>query len=295
MKTDSILYVEDEESIRKELAFFLQRFCTTLHIAVDGKEGLELFNKYNPDIVISDIKMPNMNGIDMVKAIKSIEQEKPIIFTTAHSESGYTLEAIDMQVDGYILKPIIFKKLQIKLEYIIKQLNLKKDFIIQQKQLQLMAFNDSLTGIYNRQRFNEELQKEIQRFKRVKEPLSLIMFDIDKFKDFNDNFGHQRGDKVLVDICSLISEHIREVDIFARWGGEEFSIILPNTSKEKALLVAQSLRSRIEKFNCDDGLNITASFGVDTIKHEDTLESLEKRVDEALYLAKKNGRNRVEG
>jgi len=167
MKISSILYVEDENLIREELSDFLQRFCITLHLAADGKEGLEFFQKYNPDIVISDIKMPNMNGIEMAKAIKAIDIDKPIIFTTAHSESGYTLQAIDMQVDGYILKPIILKKLQIKLEFIIKQLNLKKEFIKQQKQLQLMAFNDALTGIYNRQRFNEELQREIKRFKRV--------------------------------------------------------------------------------------------------------------------------------
>jgi len=295
MKTDSILYVEDESSIRKELGIFLKRFCITLHMAVDGKEGLELFHQHNPDIVISDIKMPNMNGIDMAKVIKEIDTEKPIIFTTAHSESGYTLEAIDMQVDGYILKPIILKKLQTKLDFIIKQLNLKKDFIEQQKQLQLMAFNDSLTGIYNRQRFNEELQREIKRFKRVNEPLSVVMLDIDDFKNFNDNYGHQIGDKVLVEITSLISKYIREVDIFARWGGEEFILLLPNTRKDKALLVAESLRKRVENLRCGDELKITASFGVTEIKDEDTLSSLEKRVDDALYLAKHNGKNRVEG
>ena len=294
MKISSILYVEDENLIREELSDFLQRFCITLHLAADGKEGLEFFQKYNPDIVISDIKMPNMNGIEMAKAIKAIDIDKPIIFTTAHSESGYTLQAIDMQVDGYILKPIILKKLQIKLEFIIKQLNLKKEFIKQQKQLQLMAFNDALTGIYNRQRFNEELQREIKRFKRVHEPLSIIMFDIDKFKDFNDNYGHQRGDEILIDITTLISEHIREVDIFARWGGEEFIIILPNTSKEQAILVANLLRIRVAEFQCSDGLCITASFGVAQIDKEDTENTLIHRADTALYLAKKNGRNRVE-
>ena len=239
--------------------------------------------------------MPNMNGIDMAKSIKSIDQEKPIIFTTAHSESGYTLEAIDMQVDGYILKPIDLRKLKTKLEFIIKQLNLKKEFTKQQKLLQLMAFNDALTGIYNRQRFNEELDREVRRFKRTKDPLSIIMFDIDFFKDFNDKHGHKVGDIILVEITALVSQHIREVDIFARWGGEEFMLILPDTLKEKALLVAESLRQRIENFSCGDGLHITASFGVSTTDVEDTTYTLEEKVDKALYLAKTKGRNRVEG
>ncbi len=295
MKIDSILYVEDEDIIRKELGSFLQRFCETLYTAVDGKEGLELFEKYNPDIIISDIKMPNINGIEMARAIKSVDEEKPIIFTTAHSESGYTLEAIDMQVDGYILKPIELKKLKTKLEFIIKQLNLKKDFIKQQKLLQLMAFNDALTGIFNRQRFNEELARELKRFKRTNEPLALIMFDIDFFKNFNDKHGHHIGDMILVKIANLITKHIREIDIFARWGGEEFMLILPNTPKKEALFVAESLRNRVEKLTCGDNLKVTASFGVTSADNEDTTYSLEEKVDKALYLAKTNGRNRVEG
>jgi len=286
--------VEDEEAIRKELGSFLQRFCETLYVAVDGKDGLESFEKHNPDIVISDIKMPHMNGIDMAKAIKNIEPEKPVIFTTAHSESGYTLQAIDMQVDGYILKPIDLRKLKTKLEFIIKQLLLKEEFIKQQHLLQLMAFNDALTGIFNRQRFNEELDKELKRFKRTQEPLALVMFDIDHFKDFNDLHGHQVGDIILVETATLISQHTREIDTFARWGGEEFMLILPNTSKEEALLVAQSLRERIEIYNFTNNLKITASFGVTGATIDDEISSIENRVDCLMYKAKENGRNRVE-
>ncbi len=295
MKVTSILYVEDEDSIKKELGSFLQRFCETLYTASDGKVGLELFHQYKPDIVISDIKMPNMNGIEMAKIIKDIDAEKPIIFTTAHSESDYTLEAIDMQVDGYILKPIQLKKLQTKLNFIIKQLNLKEELIKQQKLLQVMAYSDSLTGIYNRQRFNEELQKEINRYKRTSEPLSIVMFDIDYFKKFNDTYGHQVGDQILVQITALISKYIREVDTFARWGGEEFILLLPNTDKERGYHVADSLRERIERYDFVNKCKITASFGIVSIDKNDNAYSIEKRVDDALYRAKENGRNRVEG
>lgn len=101
-----ILYVEDEPGIRNSLSEVLSYFCSKLITACDGLEGLELYEKNNPDIVVSDIKMPNMNGIEMAKAMKAINPEQYIIFTTAHSESGYFMEAINLQVDGYILKPV---------------------------------------------------------------------------------------------------------------------------------------------------------------------------------------------
>lgn len=126
-KVNSILYVEDEQNIQNECAEFLEMFCTTLHLAKDGKEGLKLYNEIKPDVVISDIKMPNMDGIEMVQAIKDIEPKIPVIFTTAFNELKYLHDAIKLQVDGYILKPIDleqFEELLIKIIYI---LNLEKE------------------------------------------------------------------------------------------------------------------------------------------------------------------------
>ncbi|MEA3512085.1 MAG: response regulator [Campylobacterota bacterium] len=123
----TILYVEDEAGIREQLSKFLNYFAKELFVAKDGQEGLELFKKHKPDIVVSDIKMPNMNGIEMALAIKEINPKQHIIFTTAHSESGFFMEAIDMQVDGYILKPINLEKLEYKIEVISEQINLKRE------------------------------------------------------------------------------------------------------------------------------------------------------------------------
>ena len=135
MKDIIILYVEDEPGIREGLSRFINRFAKELFIASDGKEGLELYKEHKPDLVISDIKMPNMTGIDMVKAIKKIDKEQNIIFTTAHSDSEFFLQAIDMQVDGYILKPVDLDLLDNKITSISKVIQLKKDFDKQQKQL----------------------------------------------------------------------------------------------------------------------------------------------------------------
>ena len=291
----SILYVEDEDGIRKQLSRFLKYFSKSLYLAQNGKEGLELYKEYSPDIVISDIKMPVMNGIEMVKLIKNINPRQHIIFTTAHSESGFFIDAIDMHVDGYILKPINLEKLEDKIENIKEHIELKKYYIKHQQELEDRAYRDGLTQIYNRRYFEEEFDREIARYKREKTPLSLFMLDIDKFKKVNDNYGHQAGDDILKGLVNLVKDNIRILDIFARWGGEEFACILPNTTLADAIIVAQNLRKIIEEYTFENSLRVTCSFGVAQFNKDDTKESVIKRVDSALYCAKEGGRNRVEG
>jgi len=414
----TILYVEDEKGMRTQLTKFLKNFSTKLFVAVDGEDGLEQYKKYTPDLVISDIQMPKLNGIEMVKDIKNIKYDQHIIFTTAFSDSGYFIDAIDLSVDGYILKPIDLEKLELKLEHITKQINLKKeieyqksitneiaklqdnllvvldeyqnmiysnekfleffslnhikefktkynrlgylflendDFFtpkgsgdkdwikeiqtledskrvvmilnthtftphsflvsiktikdtdhtiivfteittitLEKKEFQHKAFSDELTGIYNRTYFNQELEKQIAIYKRDKTPLSFFILDIDKFKDFNDTYGHQTGDEILKSLAQIINKNTRAADTFARWGGEEFVKILPNSSLEQSVKVANNIREMIQNHTFVDGLKVTCSFGVSTFKDNDTAESLMKRADDALYRAKENGRNRVE-
>lgn len=414
----TILYVEDEKGIRENLTKFLKNFASKLYIAVDGEDGVEQYKKYKPDLVVSDIQMPKMNGIDMITKIKDINQQQYVIFTTAFSDSHFFIEAIDLSVDGYILKPIDLEKLELKIENISKQLNLKKqielqktitDEIIQlqdnpivilnksqtmiysndkfleffninsldefhkkydkleylflenndfftpkgngdknwikeiqnlednkrvvsildtnsftpqafllsvktiedtnhtiiiftkitnialeKKEFQHKAFYDELTQIYNRAYFNEELKKQIDIYKREKTPLGYFMLDIDKFKDFNDTYGHQIGDEVLKELAKIINKHTRSRDTFARWGGEEFVKILPNSSLEESIKIANNLRKIIENHTFINHLKVTCSFGVSEFKDDDTQESLMKRADDALYKAKENGRNRVE-
>jgi diguanylate cyclase (GGDEF)-like protein len=119
------------------------------------------------------------------------------------------------------------------------------------------------------------------------------MFDIDFFKHINDSFGHDVGDKVLKAVAKMVSENIRNTDIFARYGGEEFIIIAPETTKEDAKILAEKLRSLIRNLHFEEGINVTCSFGVASLEKHDTKETLLKRADEALYEAKKTGRNKV--
>lgn len=156
------------------------------------------------------------------------------------------------------------------------------------------AASDPLTGISNRTKFNEVLEKEIARSKRFKLPLSLIMMDIDHFKEINDTYGHIAGDNVLREFASKVSKSIRKNDLFTRWGGEEFMILVTNVIRSGTVIFAEKLRLEIEAFDFSPVRRITCSFGVTEFEKNDTIDSFIKKVDIALYRAKSAGRNRVE-
>ncbi len=161
------------------------------------------------------------------------------------------------------------------------------------KRLTRQATTDPLTGVFNRLKFDQVLAAEIARSGRYKTPFAVVMYDIDHFKAVNDTHGHQVGDRVLVDLARIISGHIRQTDVLARWGGEEFMILAPNCDGEQAVRHAEKLRRLVEDFVFDGVGKVTCSFGVAQFRDGDTAETLTARADEALYAAKRAGRNRV--
>lgn len=164
----------------------------------------------------------------------------------------------------------------------------EKEYKIEKK-----VYIDGLTEIYNRTKFDEVLQNELNRAKRYSTQLSLSIIDIDDFKQFNDDYGHLIGDEVLIMLTENISSQLRLTDTFARWGGEEFVILFPETSQKEALFICEKLRESVATKPHSTAGNITASFGVTEFTEGDTIESIFKRCDEALYLAKNQGKNRV--
>lgn len=160
-----------------------------------------------------------------------------------------------------------------------------------EKTLKKLATVDSLTEIYNRYKIDDAINIQIARYQRYKEPFSILMFDIDYFKDVNDRYGHDVGDKVLKALSQLISSNIRVTDMVGRWGGEEFIVILEDTKKEEAYMIAQKLRKLVEAYIIEDKYHITISIGVAEYEEGDSREDLVKKADEALYRAKENGRN----
>lgn len=167
---------------------------------------------------------------------------------------------------------------------------------INSKKLKDLSIIDPLTQIYNRLKFEEELQKHVNYAKRYDSDLSLILFDFDDFKKVNDDFGHLAGDRALVNVATLVKKSIRENDVFARWGGEEFIIILPNTSKETAVDVAGRIKNEIQNLPIDKIGGVTCSFGVTSLyNNDDDINSLINRVDNLLYMAKNTGKNKIIG
>ena len=182
----------------------------------------------------------------------------------------------------------LMKNTQDELEKVNKVLNEKA------LEYEFMSVTDSLTTIYNRGKFELELNKEINRVTRYNtESFSLIFFDIDNFKCINDTYGHAIGDKVLKSITALLKDSLRLTDVFARWGGEEFAIIMSHTSLQEATHVADKLRKKIEEQKIEDVGSVTCSFGVSEFRESDTVQSLMIKVDDLMYEAKKQGKNRV--
>ncbi|WP_345977857.1 GGDEF domain-containing protein [Sulfurimonas sp. HSL3-7] len=176
--------------------------------------------------------------------------------------------------------------------YLLERSN--KRVFLNHDQLERLAVTDKLTELFNRTRLDEILQNELDRSQRFGHAFGIVVLDIDHFKNVNDNYGHQVGDAVLVSIAELIKEHLRSTDKAVRWGGEEFIIIYLETNTDELLTLAEELRQKIENHTFEKVGDVTASFGVTLYNNGDTIASIIKRADSALYAAKEKGRNRIE-
>lgn len=188
--------------------------------------------------------------------------------------------------------PLFSKEKETTIGVVVNSIDITKMKEMEDK-LKRLSITDQLTQIYNRVKFNASLEEEVKRNRRYNTELAIIMLDIDHFKRVNDTYGHDVGDKVLVGLVAIVKQCIRETDVFARWGGEEFILLLPHTSLENAAKLAERIRVKVELYHFDVVGEITCSFGVSEFLGEDTEETFSKRVDNALYESKRTGRNRV--
>lgn len=168
------------------------------------------------------------------------------------------------------------------------------ELTLKSKALEEMIVTDFLTKIFNRQKVENDINVDVSRYSRYKRPLSIILLDIDKFKLINDTYGHNAGDSVLINLANIIKNNVRKIDVPGRWGGEEFMILCPETDIQGALIIAENLRQKIEAHTFEIDRKVTSSFGVAQFKEDELVKDFIKRVDDALYSAKENGRNRVE-
>ncbi len=222
------------------------------------------------------------------------------LFQSSLQDSLYMPDAISNGLIAWIISMINYHNYVVEFldNKVIEKKNKElieknKEIVKINKQLEEMTIKDGLTDIYNRRKLDEELESFYCQAKRYDKVFSLILLDLDHFKDINDNFGHVIGDKVLIKFSKLLKDNIREVDICGRWGGEEFLVICPETNLKETQNLAQRLKEMIDGNNFIEVGKVTSSFGVASYKVNDDIESVIKRVDDCLYKAKESGRDIV--
>lgn len=236
--------------------------------------------------------------IETIRYDSSIQQA--LDFIQAKKFKRIIVEDLDGNIVGQITQGELISRIYTRWSEMVRNNDARLKEMNQALKVRATKFEelsvvDHLTGVYNRVKFELELQKEIDRVKRYgSAPFSIVFFDVDHFKRVNDTYGHAVGDLVLQQISQLMGQQMRLTDIFARWGGEEFVTVLPSTDLECAAVVAEKLRKKVSELNIDEVGRITCSFGVASYSPEDSFHSIILRADKAMYLAKSNGRNRVE-
>ncbi len=252
-KAYDILYVEDTREISEEVAFFLEPRVKKLYTAYDGEEGVASFEQHRPDIIITDIQMPKMNGIKMIEAIRLIDPEVPIIITTAFNETDYLLQAVNLGVDGYLMKPLSFKELMNRLEKIVEPLELRRelieknreledinanlDQIVQEKTKKLEYFynHDPLTGLSNFVKLGEEIKTGSYKH--------LILLDISNFSTINKQYGKEFANLVLNAAAIGLTRHTVDLIRLFKTESDRFVILMKEENIKEVELFCQQVVS----------------------------------------------------
>ena len=304
-----ILVVDDSPTIRVALRSLLERMGHTVVEANDGEKALQMYREDRPGLVLIDVVMPVMDGYESARHMRetSADEWVPIIFLSSKEADQDLNRAIEAGGDDYLVKPVSFVVLNAKIRALqrlesmrSKQLEMSRDLASANRELEKLSRQDGLTGIANRRSFDSYLMSEVRRGARERQPLSLILSDVDHFKAFNDCYGHQAGDDCLRRVAAALSSAGRRpADLAARYGGEEFAMVLPGTALEGAVDVAQAVSRVIDGLAIPHARSavrqtVTLSQGIVSLilEKETASEDLIQRADQALYLAKQQGRNR---
>ncbi len=298
-----VLIADDEAVSRRMLVRMLTKSGYEVIEASDGEEAWRILERPDaPRLAILDWMMPGMTGPALCRRLRDLKREPYtyVLLLTARTDKQDVVDGMEAGADDYVTKPFDAAELEVRLRAGRRILDLEADLMKAREALREQATHDPLTGLWNRYALLETLSREQSRASREGTPLSVIMIDLDHFKQVNDTYGHQAGDAVLREAARRMQTGIRTYDQVGRYGGEEFLIVLPGTSEANAAHLAERLRGAIaaQPVTAERGLRIavTASLGVAAVEPPEASDpaSLIRRADEALYRAKENGRNRVE-
>lgn len=295
-----ILVAEDDTGSRRLVKVRLTAAGHEVVDVADGQSAWELFQRETFQVVITDWMMPRLDGPALIQKIRASKRQNYtyIIMLTAIDDKPKVVIGLEAGADEYVTKPFDAKELIARVASGERIIKLEDQLIKARQQMETLAMQDSLTGLLNRRAIEEHARTELSLAKRKGQSLSVILLDIDHFKDINDKYGHSTGDTVLRQLAETLPKNLRQYDRLGRWGGEEFLVILPDTEISEAMAVAERMRvtTAETEFATENGKHQSVQISLGVTCTSGTYISLEELVDAAdlaLYKAKQTGRNRV--
>lgn len=299
MTNEVVLLIDDSSVIRAVVRRRLEEQGYTVVEVEDGGGALAAFRECRPDVVLLDIEMPVLDGFEILKLIKAEgdQAETPVVFLTARDKTEDLVEALRMGAHDYLRKPFEPAELTARVRAAVRVKTLQDELRVRNSELELVSRTDPLTGLWNRRHTEEQLQSAASLSRRHGTPFSVLMIDVDHFKHVNDSAGHTAGDAVLVEVAVRILDIVRIEDVVARWGGEEFLVVLPSTEIDGAWTLGDRIRAAVADGPIpfiDGSISVTVSVGCAASGGGETGDAIVTRADSALYAAKEGGRDRTE-
>lgn len=299
-KKRRLLVVDDDDTSRELVGKALEFEGYQVRQADSGAGGLAVLNEWMPHLILLDVNMPGMNGLETLAKLRARDEYVSVMFVSANSRTEDVVRGLDAGADDYVCKPFAVGELlaRVRTQLRIKDLNdsLKKAH----DRLKELVDIDDLTGLFNMRSLYKKLDFELDRARRYNRSICVLMMDLDRFKEVNDQHDHLFGSYVIKQVGRMIRDNIRKVDFAARYGGDEYLMVLTEITLDGAKTFADRLRERIQSTNFENefhAIRLTASLGL-AITNPNTREvdarALVRYADRALYRAKDNGRNRVE-
>ncbi len=286
-----VLVVDDASDTLEIIQKLLRYEGYDVTVASTGEEGVKKVEEEKPDVVLMDINLPGIDGAEALKQIRTINPQQGVVMLTAFATVENAIYALKEGAFDFLKKPFENEHLIHTVNQCLEQYKTLREKQSLEEEVRRLSITDDLTGLYNHRHFFKTLEAELARLKRQKTSLSLLMFDLDNFKKYNDLYGHLEGDKVLKAVGEIVKNSIRSnVDSGYRYGGDEFTVLLIGASADRAMTIAERIRTSIEQ---GESHHITVSIGLSEYRDHFDLEGFVKSADDAMYGAKNAGGNRV--
>lgn len=289
-KTWTVLYVEDDKNTQEFMKIILNERVKGFFQAFDGEEGLNMYKKHMPDIVLIDLELPKLNGLELIKQIKNIRDSQPVFIVSAYDDKEKLFKAIRLGVEGFIKKPIDIELLFDGLKEVSDKLQNRRKKEQEINFLYQQAHYDQLTEIPNRHLFHIKLDDAIRRALNTDTKIALFFIDLDDFKTVNDSYGHLTGDTVLKKVAEEIKKAIRSVDVVGRMGGDEFIVMIESFRDKNSLdMMAGRILERVRNIRLENaGIKIGCSIGISVFPDDgNNKNELLQLADKAMYQVKK--------